>query len=220
MREIPKLSKNIVKSSYYYQNIISSCVNSFIALESYINKYHYELFINADSGYYNVKTPRAIMEYFRGNWKRISIRDKYILIAAIIADYEFDTKKKPFVLFDEFIKFRNLLIHPPMLEIISKIEITNIDEILSGGIVIEEYVNKKKPKKLFPHTKFSERPDKLTITDAEKAFEISYRMIMDIYNISDKTHPLILHYSENGKDIIYKIGESIIELINPHFGKL
>lgn len=200
-------------------DILTSCIFSFLSLESSINRLFYETFLRSDKGKIEIKKdiPQSIISYLE--WKRLSVRDKFILLPPLTSEYEFDTKSVPFSLFSEFIKFRNRLVHPKMLTIAHTLKVTTSDETSFSGELIKQSLDNPSNKKDFFLTDFATSFNKLTVNDAEKAFEIAYRMRMELaINVNPGLMPILISDFSEGTKL--KCGKGIADTIKLQFGPL
>ncbi|NOR46891.1 MAG: hypothetical protein GQ533_02425 [Methanosarcinaceae archaeon] len=205
----------------FEQDILTSCIFSFLSLESSINRLFYETFVRSDKSKIQIKKeiPQSIISYLRQSWQRLSVRDKFILLPPLSSEYEYDTKSVPFNLFSEFVTFRNLLVHPKMLTIANTVKVTTSDETSFGGELMNQSLDNSLNKTKFNLTNFATSFNKLTVNDAEKAFEIAYRMRMELaMNVNMGLIPILRSdFSENTK---MKFGEGIADTIKLQFGPL
>jgi hypothetical protein len=105
-----------------------------------------------------------------------------------------------------------------MSETIFVVKVTEVEEnFLKGGEVVSQSSDAPPPKQVFPLTNFSTSFDKLIVDDAEKAFEIAYRMRMELH-IKVFAPPPFLLYEFVPQIIQIKIGEGIDETIKLRFG--
>jgi hypothetical protein len=208
------------KSFYRQQDILTSCICSFLSLESSINRLFYDIFIQSDENKRPIKQgiPQSFIQYLKQSWRRASVRDKFILLPPLISDYEFDLTVIPFSLFDEFIRFRNQLVHP---KISTTTYVINVEEGFEenswAGEVISELTDALPTKQAFPLTNFTTSFKGLVVDDAEKAFEIAYRMRMKLH-MKVFAPPPILVYEFADEIPQFKIGEGILDAIQLRFG--
>src|ERR1017187_5918555 len=92
------------------RKVIASCILSFLSIEACINRIFFMSFKTSRKEDQNITTnaPVAVVNYIITNWKRLSVRDKIVLLPPVISNYEFDVSGKPFNLFNEFIQFQKL----------------------------------------------------------------------------------------------------------------
>lgn len=199
-------------------DILTSCIFSFLSLESAINRLFYETFLRSDKGKIEIKKdiPQSIISHLRKSWRRLSVRDKFILLPPLTSEYEYDTESVPFNLFSEFITFRNRLVHPKMLTIVNTLKINTSDETSFHGELMNQSLDH--PQKEFILTNFATSFNELTVNDAEKAFEIAYRMRMELANVNIGLAPILRpDFSESNK---MKFGQGIADTIKLQFGPL
>lgn len=203
----------------FEQDILTSCIFSFLSLESSINRLFYETFVRSDKGKIQIKKeiPQSIISYLHQSWNRLSVRNKFILLPPLTSEYEYDTKSIPFNLFSEFVTFRNRLVHPKMLTIINTIEVTTSDETSFSGELMNQSLDN--PPNEFILTNFATSFNKLTVNDAEKAFEIAYRMRMELaMNVNMSLAPILR--SDFSSENKIKFGKGIADTIKLQFGPL
>lgn len=205
------------------RKVITSCILSFLSLEASINRVYFMSFktsakVQKDN---TVNAPASIVNYVMMNWKRLSIKEKFVLLPPLISNYEFDTSAKPFNLFNEFIQFRNQLIHAQTWEAEHSILIThfNLNERGNGTwggktLYIKSLNNKRNE---FTLTKFAKTFESLKLEDAEKCLEIACWMRMELAKTEKVSQP-IFNFDKpfNGIDAI--TGPGIMEkIITRHF---
>ncbi|MFE0554809.1 hypothetical protein ACFW1P_02590 [Paenibacillus sp. NPDC058910] len=167
---------NQVSTMFDRQDAIMVCIASFLSLESTINRLYYDIFICSDNNKREVRNniPSTHVEYIKSNWRRLSIKDKFLLLPPILSDFHFVENSKVFRLFVEFINFRNYLVHTKITESTFELEVDNIEENSWGGTVrnIEHDNNSN-----FKLSGFSFIHSNISREDAEKAFEITYYLL-------------------------------------------
>jgi hypothetical protein len=207
---------------------MTSCVFSFLSLEAAINRVYYDIFIRTEPARISINSgiPIELIEFIRSAWHKVSIREKYLILPSLITDSPlcrdkspFDINKQPFNLFVEFVSFRNKLVHPKMIELTYDIEISAAEENSYGGKVIGGLDAMKNPVNTFPLTKFSTTFFALSINDAEKAFEIAYRMLQSLYNKTSSVRPFITLQNDEGILQIKALTE-ILDIIQLRFGPI
>lgn len=206
----------------FKEDILTSCIFSFLCLESSINRLFYETFVRSDKGKIQIKKeiPQSIIFYLSKSWQRLSVRDKFILLPPLSSEYEYDTKSVPFNLFSEFVTFRNRLVHPKMLTFTHTVKVATSDETSFSGELMNKSLDNPPNNKIFTLTNFATSFNNLTVNDAEKAFEIAYRMRMELaMNVNMGLIPILWSdfASENKK---MKVGKGIADTIQLQFGPL
>lgn len=200
------------------EDVLTVCILSFLSLEAAINGLYHEVFI-LERQTVNEHAPRRSVRHVKQSWKRLSIKDKYLLLPPLVSDMRFNEDAPPFNLFVEFIRFRNRLVHAKSQTVRTKTRITEVDETSYGGKVIEENFEAPDREASFPLTKFSTVLSKLEQSDAEKAFEIMHRMRIKLW--STKLHPPPFYIMDRQSEP-FILGDSITseikQLFNPHFG--
>src|ERR1035437_10077521 len=90
--------------------IVTSCIGSFLSIEASINRVFYDSFSASSKTKLNIlpHIPEAIIQYIQVSWSRLSIKDKCTTLIPLISTIDLEINQKPFNLFIEFIKFRNL----------------------------------------------------------------------------------------------------------------
>jgi hypothetical protein len=191
-----------------------------LSLEAAINRLFFDTFERDDEFRREIKStiPSSVVKYIKESWDNMSVRNKYILLPPLISYYEFDISKMPFSLFDEFRRFRNRLVHSKMHITSFTIEVTDVDENSISGNVLEHSTNAPDSISTFPITGFSTSFRDLSVKDAEKSFEIAYRMRMELFFQCNGSLPHLLYKSNKG-ELKYEIGDSIAKHIIPSFGE-
>lgn len=210
------------RNSRLQEDVISACVLSFLSLESAINLLFYETFVT------NLRTikssiPGKLVQHVRRslNDKGMSIRDKYLLLPPMISDFEFNPGTSPFQLFDEFISFRNGLVHAKQTSKDITIKVTENSSSSLSGEVVDQSIDATYPEQKFPRTKFSTTFATITKTDAEKALEITYRMRMALYEGTLCAPPNLLVDLGAGPFLMAtSIGSELCKMFEPHFGSM
>lgn len=207
------------KSLYAQEDILSSCICSFLSLEASINRLFYETFVRTDRRPIRKGIPSNLVKHIQQSWQRTSVRDKFIVLPPLISDYEFQVDAIPFNLFEELTWFRNRLVHPKMLQATITFKVTEIEGISYGGEIINQSSEAPSTKDVFPLTNFATSFSDLSSEDAEKAFEITYRMRMKLFTEALAPPPILLYEFHPGR-LGAKIAHSIAAVINLHFGPL
>jgi hypothetical protein len=209
------------------QYALVSCVSSFLSLEAAINRLYYDAFIRCDEMRRGIKAsvPQAVSDFIRHSWARLSIKNKYLLLPPLLepTDFSFCPSERPFTLFEEFIRFRNRLVHPTVVEhsyTILVTEVTKSSESSSswGGDLLQKQSGAVPPKSIFPLTGFATSFGDLSALDAEKALEITVRMRLALSNGVYGPTPT-LFYDADGK-LSVKMGASVGTILKLHFGEL
>jgi len=205
------------------EDIASTCVLAFLSLEACINRLFFDIFeAEPPSRPLLPSVPRAVVSYIQRTWLRMSVREKWLVLPPLVSTYSFDVATTPFTLFDEFIRFRNRLVHPKALLSRMKIRATRVEEGSWGGDVLEHMSDIQPSEQLFPLTRFSTTFNGLELDDAEKCVEISYRMRMALAIELPWIPPGLIY--EQGSEVITKFGTSIGELLKDrvtiYFGPL
>lgn len=225
--------------------IVSSAVMAFLSLESCINRLFFGVFRQKLHPQTPLPgTPLALVNYVERSWGRLSVKDKWLLLPALLTLKPFDAEQPPFQYFDEFARFRNRLVHPKSISAEMKLRATSVSPTEDGVRVdeselIDHIVDVPPPSILFPFTGFSTAFKGLSQSDAEKSVEIAYRMRMSLaekipltigphflYNVG--TYPHIKLGSQPDKSpersqaffLGEKVGEFLALNVNIHFGLL
>jgi hypothetical protein len=219
---IEEIKKLKYKSSLK-RKVINSCILSFLSIEACINRIFFICFKPTAETQKNItaNAPSKVVDYVISNWKRLSIKDKILVLPPLISNYEFDTSNKPFNLFNEFIQFRNQLIHAQSWEAEHSILLThvNLDEKGRGTwggktLNIERLDNKSNGFKL---TNFSKAFEDLKIDDAEKCLEIACWMRMELAKTKKVSQP-VFNFDKPFKGINAITGPRIMnDVITRHF---
>ena len=99
------------------------------------------------------------------------------------------------------------------------IEVTEVEENSLGGNVLKQTTTAPDSSSIFPITKFPTSFQDLSISDAEKAFEIAYRMRMELLYKCLVAPPSLLYESNEG-GVKFLLAETIGKHITPYFGEL
>lgn len=205
------------------RKVITSCILSFLSLEAGINGLYFISFKTSTKAQKDntMNAPASVVNYVIMNWKRLSIKEKFVLLPPLISNYEFDTSIKPFNLFNEFIQFRNQLIHAQPWEAEHSILITdvNLNEQGNGtwGGKTLNIKSLKDNQNEFTLTKFSKTFEDLKLKDAEKCLEIACWMRMELAKTEKVSQP-VFNFDKpfNGIDAI--TGPAIMEkIVTRHF---
>jgi hypothetical protein len=203
------------------EDVITTCVLSFLSLEAAINLLYHETFI---SKLRQVKEaiPLRLVQHLKRSWNNsLSVKDKYLLLPPLVSDFEFDPGTFLFQLFDEFVQFRNGLVHSKAKVQKTTIRITSVEANSTGGELLNQEIEAPEPDKQFPQTKFATTFTGLTRNDAEKAFEIMYRMRTALFKGTMCAPPTLLVDLKNGPYMLGdKINTEIKKIFIPHFGDL
>lgn len=200
-------------SKNLHHDIIQCCVFSFLSLESAINRAYYDIFWRVDPPKIplNSGIPLALSNDIKNNWEHFPIRKKYLILPTLITESKYSEDKspflggvKPFSLFSEFVTFRNNLVHANMSQITYTVKVSSVDGNSIQGDVLSSNILGKKQK--FPITGFSTSFHEISVGDAEKAFEITYLMLNDLYKKTHSFSPIIIFMNNEGK----------CEIKNPH----
>jgi hypothetical protein len=213
-----------VRSFRVREDVISVCVLSFLSLESAINLLFHETFT---TNIRPIKTgiPNRVVQHIKHSWndQGLSIKDKYLLLPPMMSDFEFDPGSHPFQLFDEFVSFRNGLVHAKARTQRTTIRLSHVENTSSSGEVLDHAIDTPEPEHCFPCTKFSTTFGGLSRTDAEKAFEIAYRMRVAL-NEGTLCAPLSVLFAdvESGSHYLTAtaIAKELCKIFTPHFGTL
>lgn len=203
------------------RKVITSCILSFLSIEACINKVFFVSFKSSEGDQQATNVPIAVATYIIANWKRLSVKDKIILLPPVISNYAFDTSAKPFNLFNDFIQFRNQLVHAQSWEAEHSISIThvNLNEKGNGNwggrtLNIEKLGDKNNEFKL---TNFSKTFEELNIEDAEKCLEIACWMRMELAKTKKVSQP-IFNFDQTFKGVDAITGPDVMEkIITRHF---
>lgn len=209
------------------QNAMVSCICSFFSLESAINRVFYEVFEKPEHERPTIHSniPPTFVDHIKNSWPRFSIKDKFLLLPPLIAkpNLEFKSGVPPFSFFEEFIRFRNRLVHPKMLIHTYTVKVTDVDMDLLGGSwsgdVIDQESTAPNSRGTFPLTHFSTSFNSINYRDSEIALEIALRLRIKLFNAVMLTLPS-LTYTRNDGVVQFKIGDSIADLIKLHLGPL
>lgn len=194
------------------EDIASTCVVAFLSLEACINRLFFDIF-EEEPPYRPLlpSVPRAVASYIQRTWLRMSVREKWLVLPPLVSTYSLDVAATPFTLFDEFIRFRNRLVHPKAMVSKVKVRATPVEEASWGGDVLDHMSDIKPSEQLFPLTRFSTTFNGLELADAEKCVEISYRMRMALTIGLPWIPPGLI--SEQGSETTTKLGASIGSLL-------
>ncbi len=202
--------------------IVLSCISSFLSLESSINRAYFEIFKTEQIYKKPIRSgiPSVLSNYIKQNWNRLSIKEKYLLLPPLISDFEFDVNNKPFTLFNEFIVFRNSLIHSKSWETEHSILVDNIDldennsGSWGGSLLNTRHLEDKADP--YPLTDFSIDISKLTRSDAEKSLEIACLLRLKLFEHTKTTFPNF-HFDppRNGEHVV--MGEDVLNYFTRHF---
>ena len=207
------------RNSRILEDVLTTCVLSFFSLEAAINRLFHETFI---SNLRQIKEsiPLRHVQHLRRSWNNnLSVKDKYLLLPPLVSDFEFDPGTSPYQLFDEFVQFRNSLVHSKAKTQKTTVRITSVESSSTGGEVLDHNVEAPTPEELFPQTNFATTFAGLTQSDAEKAFEIMYRMRLALFAGTMCAPPHLLADLDNSP---YMLGDTITtevkKLFSPRFG--
>ncbi len=201
------------------EDVITTCVLSFFSLEAAINLLFHETFI-AKHRKVKESIPKHLLQHYKRSWNsNLSVKDKYLLLPPLISDFEFDPGSAPFQLFNEFVQFRNSLVHSKAKTQKTTVRITSVEPGSTDGDVLDQNIEAPTPEERFPHTNFATTFTGLTQSDAEKSFEIMYKMRLALFAGTICSPPQLIADVENGP---YMLGERITteikKLFSPHFG--
>lgn len=203
------------------EEVLTTCVLSFLSLEAAINLLFYETFVSEIRSI-RKPVPPQLLQHLRRSWKNnLSVKDKYLLLPPLVSDFEFDAGSDPYQLFDEFVRFRNGLVHSKPKTQKTTVKITHIEDGNPGGELLNNQIEAEEPREKFPRTGFSTTYSGLNRTDAEKAFEITYRMRLALAAGTLCSPPCLWVDVEDGPYLLLdKIASSVEKIFTPHFGDL
>lgn len=201
------------------EDVLTTCVLSFFSLEAAINLLFHETFI-AELRQVKESIPQRLLQHVRGSWNNnLSVKDKYLLLPPLISDFEFDSGTSPYQLFNEFVQFRNSLVHSKAKTQKTTVRITSVESSSTGGEVLNHNIEAPTPEERFPLTNFATTYAGLTQSDAEKSFEIMYKMRIALFAGTMCAPPQLITDVDNGP---YMLGDRITteikKLFSPHFG--
>ncbi len=209
------------------QDIMLSCISSFLSLEAAINRLHYETFETQEGSRrkINSSVPSSWVAHIKKSWSRqLSVQDKYLLFPPLISDpkFEFLTTTESFSLFVEFNNFRNRLIHPKMKERLIMV-VEHRVSAPEGDSMVKEIIDEQPAgpgrEKAFPLTNFATTFQGLTTKDAETAFEIAVRMRLILFYRLGALAPRVAYEKSDGS-IIFNEGPEVATLVDLRFGML
>lgn len=213
--------KPLFRNIRILEDVITTCVLSFFSLEAAINLLYHETFISKQR---QIKEaiPLRLVQHLRRSWNNnLSVKDKYLLLPPLVSDFEFDPGTFLFQLFDEFVQFRNNLVHSKAKVQKTTVRITSVESGSTGGKVLNHNIEAPTSEVCFPQTKFATTFAGLTKNDAEKAFEIMYRMRLELFAGTMCAPPHLIADLDSGS---YILGDTITteikKLFAPHFGDL
>jgi hypothetical protein len=205
------------------EEVATACVLAFLSLEACINRLFFDTFEDEESGRCPLPSaPATVVSYVHRAWNRMAVRDKWLVLPPLVSAYSLDPATPPFNLFEEFICFRNRLVHPKATGSTFKVRATRVEASSWGGEVLEHMSDIPPSEELFPLTKFSTSFMGLQLSDAEKSVEISYRMRMALANGLHWNPPFLVY--DEGSGFKAEVGSSVGRLLASratiHFGPL
>lgn len=176
------------------RKIVSSCILSFLSLEASINRLFFVTLEISIPQQGEAEKNLQKIQSLKKKWEKLSIKEKFIKLPPLISDFQFNQSVKPFILFLEFISFRNQLVHAKSWESQHSIFVThvNLNEKNHGswgGKILSTKSLKKKLQE-YKYTGFSKTLDDLQLKDAEKSLEIACWMRQELSNSSKISQPV------------------------------
>ena len=148
------------------QATLESVIASFLTIESTIN---YTFFSELDHKHSQSGLDRWLKQKWEG---RLSILDRFNLLFSQYAITELDKFQSVTSLFQEFVTFRNRIVHPHPEKYAALVEHSDIP----GELLIHE-VEPFKTSKPFHHSGLSEEIARIAYSDAERCHEIRLLVI-------------------------------------------
>ncbi|WP_397332961.1 hypothetical protein [Paenibacillus sp. JSM ZJ436] len=145
----------------------------------------------------------------------MSIEEKYKTLLKELFDFTFNQTEQPYVLFEEFVRFRNMLVHPESTYTTTHIEITDIRESNWSGELIGESSTSQRQVGEFRLTGFSNNFSDISLQDCQKALEIVHIMRRTLID-NRIVKPLILCLDKN-KKLSYESEDIIKDIFEQHF---
>lgn len=214
--------------------VAATAVMSFLSLEACINRLYFETFVEKESPVEPLPTAHArSLSHIKREWTGMSVREKWLLLPSILTEEPFEAGRPPFSYFEEFVKFRNRLVHPKASISEMKVRATHVrngeNSRQVSGSVASYAVDAPVASKLFPRTHFSTTFIGLSPSDAEKCVEIAFRMRMSLSKkIFQIPQPSFLAYPDmyptikmKDKDKFFigeQLGQFIFDNLTIHFG--
>ncbi len=194
------------------EDIASTCILAFLSLEACINRLFFDTFDSEPPRRTPISSiPSTVVCYVQRAWPRMSVREKWLVLPALVSLYSLDVAAAPFTLFDEFIRFRNRLVHPKVVANKVKLRVTEIGATSWSGNVVDHMSDIPPSEQIFPLTRFSNSFNNLEVSDAGKCVEISYRMRMALALGLPCSPPVLFHDRESKLSIEH--GASIGKLL-------
>lgn len=205
-----------IDNYHSFRNNLSCCIFSFMVLESTIWSIYFDG-VNKDleTEYQYKPVLQGELLTRRQKFKKMNIEEKYNTILKELHDFTFNERESPFILFKEFVRFRNMLVHPESTYTTTHIEITDISESNWSGELIDEYSTSQRSTVEFQTTGFANNFSDISIQDCQKALEIVYimrRVLID----NNIIKPLILCLDRNN-NLTYESEDIIKDLFVQHF---
>lgn len=205
-----------IDNYHSFRHNLSCCIFSFIVLESTIWSIYFDgVNKNLETEYqYKPVLQGELLTHWR-KFKKMTIEEKYKTILRELHDFTYKETESPFILFKEFVRFRNMLVHPESIYTTTHIEKTDISESNWSGELFDEYSTSQRNIVEFQTTGFSNNFSDISIQDCQKALEIVYIMRRTLID-NNIIKPLILCLDRNN-NLTYESENIIIDLFEQHF---
>jgi hypothetical protein len=215
--------KDVFVGDRQREEIAVTCVLAFLSLEASINRLFFEAFEAERPTRAPLSTiPSSTLSFVKRSWHRMPVREKWLVLPPLLGPSSIEISTPLVILFDEFIRFRNRLVHPKATGTKTTVRTTNIQTTSWGGEVMDHSVAAPPTDQLFPVTRLTTSLNGLRGADAEKCVEIAYRMRMAVWADLGAAPPILLY--DAGGHARVAIGDSIGDLLQQrgaiHFGPL
>jgi len=179
---------------------IEAIISSFLCVEAFINRIFYKR--------YNKNTASSVERFLNKRWKgRIPVTEKIRLMLTVYANTELPPNSDLIERFKEFAILRNSIVHtkPEEWEVL-------IEHKSEKEWTVHDEAPLRVPNSKYPRTKFTERINKISLSDAEKALEIALQTIDYLDSKFNMDARFIHKETKKDTDVTKKIDSETLQI--------